>query len=235
MGGAPEGIGSLSRGIAHQLATPLNVILARARMIERGEAVGTAVPRDARTIAEQAERISYIIRQLLDFAGAGSQRRQRVSLAQIIAASFAAVETYALARRVELSRSGDELELQADPAQLQRLVINLLLNGIDSQPQGGFVRVEHACAPPSFARLDVTDGGPGIEASLVSRLFEPFFTTKEEGAGAGLGLSVAQGIAAAHGGHIEVASAPGRGSRFSVYLSLDSDVRSERQGLLGRR
>ena len=122
---------------------------------------------------------------------------------------------------------------RANPDEIQQVLTNLIVNALQAMPKGGGtvevgVRHEHAAPPPGYKGseggwlcLFVRDEGAGISAEDAERLFEPFFTTKDVGKGTGLGLSIAHGIVRDHGGWIGVASEPGKGSCFSIYLPLE--------------
>src|SRR5262245_38234710 len=228
-------VGQLASGVAHELGTPLNVVSGRAKMIVQGMVAGDGAADSARIIAEQAARITGIIRQLLDFS-----RRREPSLGPGDLRPIAArtVELLgALARKagVTLVVEGSEQALmaQVDPGQLQQVITNLVVNGLQAMPEGGrlTVRLERCRATPppevestaeEYAAVTVEDQGAGIAPEHLPRVFEPFFTTKDVGEGTGLGLSVAYGIVHEHGGWIDVQSLPGRGSRFTVFLQLAS-------------
>jgi two-component system, NtrC family, sensor kinase len=120
-----------------------------------------------------------------------------------------------------------------DEGQVQQVLTNLVVNALQATPPGGRVRIEctrgPATPPPShasvtdggtWAQLAVVDTGTGMDDAVRRHIFEPFFTTKDVGAGTGLGLSVSYGIVREHGGWIDVASTPGQGSRFTVYLPV---------------
>jgi signal transduction histidine kinase len=138
-------------------------------------------------------------------------------------------------QQVELSveTTSSELQVCADSAQLQQVLLNLLLNGIHAMPNGGKITLSCFAAttvtvPDSVANpdqpwvcLQVSDQGSGIEPEVQKLMFDPFFTTKDVGEGTGLGLSIAYGIVQEHGGWINVDSVPGKGSRFQVYLPVD--------------
>jgi CheY-like chemotaxis protein len=131
-----------------------------------------------------------------------------------------------------------ELWVEADPAMLDQMVMNLCLNAKEALPQGGTLTLETSCEefdaervklhpesrPGQFACLRISDTGIGMEADVLKHLFEPFFTTKEIGTGTGLGLASSQGIVSQHKGWINVESVPGQGTSFRVYLPLSAKI-----------
>ena len=224
-------VGKLASGIAHELGTPLNVIAGHADMIERHEVDGDAAVASARVIHQSAERVTAIIRQLLDFARRRGPQRAQHALSVLAAQTFALLRTLAEKKRVTVAIDGDEVSVDVDAGQLQQALTNLLVNAIQAVPSGGHVAVRFGReniaprngAPASeHAFLRVTDDGPGIEARDLPHVFDPFFTTKDIGEGTGLGLSVTHGIALDHGGFIDLRSELGHGSTFTIYLPITS-------------
>ncbi len=228
-------VGKLASGLAHELGTPLNVVSGRAKMVLNGDAVGDEVGENARIIVEQCQRMTDIIRQLLDFARRRTPQKTSTDLAQIARQALSLLSPLASKRRVDLSFdcNGTPTIIEGDGAQLQQALTNLIINGIQAMPNGGHLNVcltaEHPEPPPDlerradeYLRLDVRDEGQGIPEPDIDHIFEPFFTTKGIGEGTGLGLSVSYGIVREHGGWIAVASTVGTGSCFSIYLPRET-------------
>lgn len=226
-------VGKLAAGIAHELGTPLHVIAQRARMVVEREVEGDAARDKARIILEQTDRMTVIIRQLLDFArrrGPQSAVRDVCALAGEVVSLLAPL---AQKRGVEvtLTRPEGTVDAMIDDGQIQQVLTNLVVNGIDAMPAGGQLTItvarallappeEQGAAPAACASVEVRDEGPGIAEDVLPHIFEPFFTTKGVGEGTGLGLSVAYGLVREHGGWIAVESRAGQGTRFTVYLPV---------------
>ncbi len=224
-------VGKLASGIAHELGTPLNVVSGRAKLIAAGKVHGAQVGESASIIAQQADRMTRIIRQLLDFARRRGVNRSSVDLEQIVRHASTILEVLATKHSVAITisaRSGLP-SVELDPVPIEQVITNIVINGIQSMPEGGKLELElsagdflpppeHGGAKGAYVRLDVTDHGTGIATDDLPRIFEPFFTTKDVGEGTGLGLSVAYGIVRDHGGWIAVTSELGQGATFSVYL-----------------
>jgi two-component system, NtrC family, sensor kinase len=222
-------VGRLAAGIAHELGTPLNVVSGRAGLIASGKLSDEEIQQSAWTIKAEAERITGIIRQLLDFARRRSPQRVQIDLRDVARQTTQLLEPLALKRGVTLTVQGNghAVTACADFAQIQQVVTNLVMNAIQAMGNGGQVCVrmgnqtrgaETDAAPSNHAFLCVEDQGTGITPEDLEHIFEPFFTTKHVGEGTGLGLSIAEGIIREHGGWMEVDSRPGEGSRFTVFL-----------------
>lgn len=228
-------LGKLSAGMAHELGTPLNVISGRAKLIANAELTAEDTARSAKIIGEQSERMTIIMRQLLSFARRGEARKQQVELNSVLRSVLPLLEPSAKEKNValQLLEAEKPLTVSADPGQLQQVLLNLALNGIQAMSDGGTLELQAtlprtvnkpdkiAVARNIWCSLRVRDQGSGIAPEDLSHIFDPFFTTKDVGQGTGLGLSIAYGIIEEHGGWIDVDSTPGQGSCFSVFLPLD--------------
>ncbi len=218
-------LGQLSAGMAHELGTPLNVISGRAKLIASEELTPAETTHSARIIGEQAERMTHIMRQLLDYARRGEIRKQPVMVAELLANVVEMLHPILTKQRIEieLNLPLEALQVRADIGQLQQVLLNLAMNGIQAMGRGGTLRFDLSLHPEdeNQLRISISDEGCGIAADHLPHIFDPFFTTKEVGQGTGLGLSIAQGIVSEHGGKIEIDSSPGRGSCFRLSLPLD--------------
>jgi signal transduction histidine kinase len=225
-------VGKLASGIAHELGTPLNVVSGRARLIRDKEVEGADVESSARIISEQSERMTALIRQLLDFARPRALQKAPVSVTKLAARVSELVATIARKANVTIYPPpvDESLVVEADDGQLHQVMTNLVVNAIQAMPpNGGAVkiaaRVVDQVPPPyvggamhKWMAIEVHDDGSGMDDATRQRIFEPFFTTKPVGDGTGLGLSVTWGIVREHGGWLDVTSTPGKGSIFTVYL-----------------
>jgi signal transduction histidine kinase len=223
-------VGKLASGLAHELGTPLNVVKGRAALIRDREVEGDEVIDSARIVVEQAERMTALIKQLLEFARPRTLQKGCLRVDAMIARVCELLATIAKTAHVTLQRpEPTALEVEADDAQLQQVLTNLAINAIHASPAGAKVELAASevemTAPPHvdsantlWLAIRVRDHGVGMDATTAERVFEPFFSTKGVGEGTGLGLSVSWGIIREHGGWIALESAPGEGSTFTVYL-----------------
>jgi signal transduction histidine kinase len=224
-------VGQLASGLAHELGTPLNVVLGRARMLSSGDSTAEETSENAKIIADQASKMTALIRQLLDFARPRGPNFQTVDLRGVVGQTADLLGPLAEKRRVKLVMKPCDTPVEADvdPTQVQQALTNLIVNAMQSMPNGGQVTVtpgtkranppaDHGGGEQDYRFLSVRDEGDGIAKENLSRIFEPFFTTKGVGEGTGLGLSVTYGIVRDHGGWIEVSSEIGKGSMFTLYI-----------------
>ncbi len=223
-------VGRLAAGVAHELGTPLNVIANRAGKIIAAEAAGGPGLEYATIIQDQAARMVTVIRQLLDFSRRQGAKLGLADLRTVVTRTIDLLTPFAHKRgiRVVLDASDGTWLSRIDDDQLQQALANVVMNGIESMQRGGRLRIvldaidargNGAAAPGEpFLRIRVEDEGEGIAPQNLPHVFEPFFTTKGIGEGTGLGLSVAHGIVADHGGRIDVQSEVGKGTCVSIYL-----------------
>ena len=226
--------GLISAGIAHEIGTPLNVVDGRAKMII-SEDLNTEETKECATIIKsQAERMTLIIRQLLDFTRRPKQHISSENIVILIKQIFQLLHPMSSRQHVCFAlnkEEGAEVVLSVDGSQIQQVLINLLMNSVQAMPDGGTVSVSvtnelvsgpqaEDQTPQRFLKIGIVDEGEGICKEVLEHIFTPFFTTKTIGTGTGLGLSIAHGIVEEHGGWIDVESSVQNGACFSVYLPL---------------
>lgn len=226
--------GLISAGIAHEIGTPLNVVDGRAKMIISEHLTAEETRECASIIKSQAERMTLIIRQLLDFTRRPEQHISAENIVLLIKQMFQLLYPLATKQHVVFALHQEEdaeVILFIDGAQIQQVLINLLMNSVQAMPNGGTISVNvknemlteprfENQDPQRFLKIRIIDEGEGICKNDLERIFTPFFTTKTIGTGTGLGLSIAHGIVEEHGGWIDVESNVRNGACFSVYLPL---------------
>jgi len=227
-----ETIGQLAGGVAHDFNNVVGAILGWA---ELGYDESLSFPRIAERflrIREQADRAASLTRELLAFARCQELQSRPVDLNTILQ-NLSSFLDKVIGKDIEMKVVPRMLRpIQADPVQIEQVMMNLCLNARDAMPEGGrliietemeqiddsFCRYYSYATPGLYAVLSVSDTGIGMAQEIRERIFEPFFTTKERGAGSGMGLATTYGIVKQHGGFIHVYSEPWQGSLFRVYL-----------------
>jgi GAF domain-containing protein/CheY-like chemotaxis protein len=235
-------VGQLAAGIAHDFNNILAAIVVYSDLLKRDPNLQSASHERLNVIQQQVQRAASLIRQILDFSRRSVMEQSRLDLLPFVK------ELDKLLRRVlpetiqlELTYQPGVYLVDADPARLQQVFINLALNARDALPGGGVLefnldRVQigqgdpQPCPdvpPGAWVRLTVQDKGEGISAEILPHIFEPFFTTKPVGQGTGLGLAQAYGIIKQHDGYIDVHSQVGAGTTFHIYLPAREPVGDE--------
>jgi len=230
-------VGQLAAGIAHDFNNILTVVVGVAERLQRDPTIATAVREKLGLIAEQGHRGTALIRQIMDFSrrSAGTNR-QPMDLAAFLqdVTKFLKGAMPEHIRLTTVVAPGDHI-VRADVTQLQQIFTNLALNSRDVMPNGGEFRIAlghrvvrgDGAAPVSgmaagdWIALTVSDTGTGMSPDVLQHVFEPFFTTKERGKGTGLGLAQVYGLVKQHDGFIEVRSAVGSGTTFTLYLPAE--------------
>jgi nitrogen-specific signal transduction histidine kinase/CheY-like chemotaxis protein len=226
-----QAIGQLAGGIAHDFNNLLTVILGNANLLVEERREGDPVRDSAEEIRDAGERAATMTTQLLAFSGRQVLAPAPVDLCELV------VGIERLLRRMIGEHVDLFTDLQtatarvlADRAQIEQVLTNLVVNARDAMPTGGTLSVSvgevvvaagghpSGLVPGRYATLVVDDSGTGMTAETRAHVFEPFYTTKELGKGIGLGLATAYGFVQQSGGVITVASEPGEGSSFTVYL-----------------
>lgn len=213
-------LGTIASGMAHEIGTPMNVILGRAEYLMKRTQEDT-MKRGLGTIIGQVERITRVMNQLLSFARRRAPERRAVDLRQVVESSMEMFQER-LARQhilVELIFDDEVPPVHADADQMSQVVINLVMNATHAMPDGGTLHIGLS-ADNDTVILKVMDSGYGVPPDTISRIFDPFFTTKDFGKGTGLGLTVVKGIVDEHGGSIAVESKEGKGATFTMHMPV---------------
>jgi signal transduction histidine kinase len=216
-------VGTLAAGVAHEIGTPLGIISGRAEQLlaRQTPEADEAQRRALASIISQVEKVSTIIRQLLDFSHPRPVEARAIEPALVIESVATLIEPL-LARaevRLELAIDPGLPFIAGDPGQLEQVFMNLVLNARDACRPGGTVRVR-ALEQAERVVFEVADDGCGIPAENLQRVLDPFFTTKKRGHGTGLGLPIAADIVRNHGGALEIDSEVGRGTTVRVMIPV---------------
>ncbi len=224
-------LGRLVAGVAHEINNPVSFIANSVTPLRRRLAkAASADPAAAAAILKEAEelvdimangaqRAAAIVKDLRTFSRLDEATRKAVDLHEGLEVSLRLLESR-WKGGITLTRDYGELpQVECDSGQVNQVFVNILTNACDALGERGNLTVTTR-ADGATVRIAIRDDGPGIPPDVRARIFDPFFTTKDVGAGTGLGLSISHGIIAAHGGTIEVESAPGQGATFTVVLPI---------------
>lgn len=213
-------LGTVASGMAHEIGTPMNVILGRAEyLMERTKE--EPVRKGLQTIVSQVERITRVMNQLLAFARRRPVEYRALDLRQTIESNLEIFQERFAHNGITVETAFVDAcpSVHADADQMSQVLINLIMNAIHAMPMGGTLRL--AVTPDrGMVKLSVADTGQGMPREVLTKIFDPFFTTKEFGKGTGLGLTVVKGIVEEHGGTIHVESAPEKGTVFTLSLPI---------------
>lgn len=238
-----ESMGTLAAGVAHDLRNILQAIGGHDELLARQEGLDAKAARHLEAISQAVERAQALTRKLLAFSRNEPLQRTRVDpahlleeVSSLLRPSLGAKTHLVVESQIRLPRA------MMDPHQIHQVLVNLVLNAQAAlQGEGSIILRGGRTAftgeeegpkrhePGPYLFLEVADTGQGIPPEILPRVFEPFFTTKGE-KGTGLGLSVAYGIAQAHGGWIDCESTQGKGTRFVLFLPLQTDESEEPSG-----
>lgn len=216
-------LGQTAAGIAHELNTPLGVILGYSQLLLRACDENDAVAKDLLVIEKQTKNCKRIVEDLLKFARDSETTKSTTDLAkcfeEVISLLGRQFEKEGITVRTELEP--DLPVLLADAEKLKQVFVNLLVNARQAISGNGEILIAAETDPiRNRIRISVSDNGCGMSQEVMDKIFDPFFTTKPVGEGTGLGLSVSYGIVQDHGGSIEVESREGIGTTFTIHLPL---------------
>jgi PAS domain S-box-containing protein len=228
-----EAVGTLASGIAHDFNNILGAILGFGEISLRNTRAGSRMRRDLECIMTAGERGRALVERVLAFSRSGSGERVAVHVEGVVREALTLLTaTLPAGVKLRMQLAGGAAAMLGDATQVHQVVVNLATNAVQAMPNGGLLSVTLQTATlvaPRLATtgtlpvgdyllLTVSDTGSGIAEDVRERIFDPFVTTKKVGAGSGLGLSLVHGIVTEVGGAVDVATAAGEGSTFTVYL-----------------
>jgi len=213
---------ALGSGVAHELSTPLGVIVGRAEQVLVRVAGDDRAVKNIQVILEQTDHINQVVRGLLGLARGAPIALQAVEANSLVRDAAALVHHRFVRANVTLSPRVDHVlpEVRCEPLLFKHALINLLLNACDASPPRSTVHVDITADHAEIAFV-VTDEGVGITPQNAARATEPFFTTKPEGQGSGLGLAIANEIAKTHRGSLDLARRSPHGTRACIRIPLE--------------
>lgn len=224
-------LGHMASGLAHEIRNPLSSICGYACYLGKrlaGDPMGKAT---ATLLEEEARRLNNILTDLLQLAKPPALNFRKVAIGQLLKKAATIARPDAEAKQIVLTENyGSGPEVRADPERMLQAILNLVLNAIQAAPENGRVAIsslwlERGQLPESLShckgawRIEVSDTGPGISAAMRDKIFTPYFTTRASGTG--LGLPLSRQIAEAHNGCLDLASQPGSGATFAIFLPAE--------------
>ncbi len=228
-----EAIGQLAGGIAHDFNNILTGIFGYCDIADETLDSGNSAKADIAAIREAAHRAANLTSRLLTFSRQQVVQTSKVGLNKLISGLVVFLRKV-IGEHIDLTflPSAAHETIECDPALIEQMLMNLAVNARDAMPDGGSLEIRTYKAlvtqemyvsgvwpaPGEFAVIEVSDTGHGMEPHILERIYEPFFTTKEVGKGTGLGLAMVYGIVKQHNGAITAESAPGKGTKFCIYL-----------------
>jgi two-component system, NtrC family, sensor kinase len=221
-------LGKMAAVVAHEVNNPLSGILTYAKLLRKWVESGQIAHQKREEaieclelIAAESRRCGELIKNLLSLSRTAPMNVQSTDLQAVMERSLLLVRHQLDLRGIELQLAiADDLpRVPCDPAQIEQVLIALIMNANDAMPRGGNLWLgAHLSDDETEVEIQVRDDGAGIAPEILPRIFEPFLTTKETGHGVGLGLAISRGIVERHNGHIEVKSELGRGTTFVITL-----------------
>jgi two-component system, cell cycle sensor histidine kinase and response regulator CckA len=229
-----EAIGQLAAGVAHDLNNALSAVTGHLELMRQSQDLEPSLQRSVGVALTGCERAGSLIEQLLGFARQGKYNLEQVELEKVVTQTVEFLSRIVKDRvRITVEPSKKKLTINGDVSQLQQALTNLIINAQHAMPAGGIITLSFGdmyvsnpltlnarALPGRYAFVSVKDTGVGIKSQHLDKIFEPFFTTRSDNEGSGLGLSMVYGIMQNHGGWVEVDSAEGLGSVFSLVFPL---------------
>jgi two-component system NtrC family sensor kinase len=229
-------LGKMAAVVAHEVNNPLSGILTYAKLLRKWVSTGQTsnekreeAMQCLELIAAESRRCGDLIKNLLTLSRTAPMNVQNTDVHTVIDRSLLLVRHQLELGGVEIQRQfAENLPLLAcDPAQIEQVLLVLIMNAKDAMPKGGTLWIETRLSlNQAGIQIRVRDDGAGIAPDILPHIFEPFLTTKETGRGVGLGLAISRGIVERHSGRVDVASELGHGTTFTITLPIDTQETS---------
>jgi len=227
-------VGQLVSGLAHELGTPLNIINGHAELILSDLSPDHPYTESLQTIISASHRMTALMKSLLRYVSQKEPREEPVNVNDMTRdlLNFLRIQI-----RKQKIRESIELDEQIPPimgekSQIEEMLLNILINAIQAQKSGGVIDVKSSLRSEDgwqYIALSIRDAGEGIPSEVLPRIFEPFFTTKEVGKGTGLGLYITHNLVQQYKGHINVESAPKKGTTVTILLPVGPEQINPRE------
>ncbi len=217
-------IGQLAAGVAHEINNPLTGILLYCDLMLKNFPDDSPYKKNLIRINTEAQRCKTIVKGLLDFAREKKPEIKKASINELIDSTLNLLKTQAIFLNINTKLELDKNlpQINIDPGQIQQVIINIIMNGVEAMEGKGELTIKTAFSEDkNFVVISISDTGPGIKPEHIKKIFEPFFTTKEASHGVGLGLSISKRIIDDHKGAIEVYSELGKGATFKIKLPIN--------------
>ncbi|HEY0982332.1 ATP-binding protein [Schlesneria sp.] len=212
-------VGEVAAGVAHEIRNPLTSVKLLIQRAAERTPVHSLTEEQLHVLLEEVSRMENTVQGLLDFARPEKPHYVNCELLAIVKRTLTLLEGRLYQNHIKLVMENGNTHalLHCDPSMIQQVLVNIIINAIDSMPEGGTLTVRQSCEPEtSFAVVEFSDTGPGIESAVLARLFEPFVTTRANGSG--LGLAISKRLIEEQGGTLTATNLPGGGATFVVRL-----------------
>ena len=245
-----ESIGRLAGGIAHDFNNVLSIILGYSELLLAQISPNDPIYEKIKAIHDSGNKAASLTRQLLAFSRKQVLEKKVISINKIIR-NFLKILSKMVGEDIVIKTylSKETCTIEADPGQIEQIIMNLIINAKDAMPDGGEIIIETdviqldefytnknvEVKPGKYVLLTISDSGEGMDEEVTAKIFEPFFTTKELGRGTGLGLSIVYGIVKQHNGYIFVYSEKNKGTTFKIYFPASDKIPENEESKTGNR
>lgn len=212
-------LGTLSAGMAHEIKNPLASLKAMTQVLDENIEDKDFIKKYQGVVERQIDRINGIVEKLLKFGQPQQLEVNEFDLNQVIEETLNLFDNQCQKTNIEIKKQMAQLpKINGDAEQIAQVFTNLILNAIQAMPQGGILTIKTSAKDSDLLAIEISDTGIGIPHDKIDKIFDPFYSTKEKGTG--MGLAVAYRSVKEHQGDIQVESAPGKGTKFSIWLPI---------------